>query len=409
MPRNSEPLDFDDDTPPPSRRPRKPEPRPFNARPLLYLMAGLFALGLLGMGIWAAVEFIPRLRNGPANDPNAKPRETTPAPTLDAEEAEAVNVFKATRDSVVNVDLVLLKRDRYAGQLEEQAGGGSGFVWDADGRIVTNFHVVEEAIKRGSGMAVRVVLADRSVYDAAIVGTAPDYDLAVVKVNAPKDKLKPITVGTSKDLEVGRKVYAIGNPFGLSLTMTTGIISNVDRTIDAPTGAPIIGAIQHSAPINPGNSGGPLLDRVGRLIGVNTSITTPSGGNVGIGFAVPVDTVNSVVTDLIRTGRSQKPDLGVRLYDEKKMRRAGYEKGVMLAEVIPNGPADKAKLRGVRKNPLTGKVEPGDVILAIDGEQIGGTNDFQRIVGKLQPGQTVKVKFLRDETEREATVTAQGV
>jgi S1-C subfamily serine protease len=402
-------IEFDDDRPPP--RPIRPVDERGSLRPLLYLLAGGFAIGLVIVGVWLAGELVTRLRNGrpPATDPQAQLRVATPAPSLDAEESEAVNVFKAARDSVVNVDLVLLQRNRLDGQmLERQTGGGSGFVWDADGRIVTNYHVIEDAVKR-KGIALRVVMADRTAFDARVVGTAPDYDLAVVQITAPKEKLKPITLGTSRDLEVGRKVFAIGNPFGLSLTMTTGIISNVDRSIESPSGAPITGAIQHSAQINPGNSGGPLLDRVGRLIGVNTSITTPSGGNVGIGFAIPADTVNQVVTEIIRTGRSARPDLGVRLYDQNRMRRAGSDRGVMIAEVIPGGPAEKAQLRGLHRNPETGRVEPGDVILAINGEEVVGVDEFQQILAKLKPGDKVKVRYMRDEDEHETTLTVQGV
>jgi S1-C subfamily serine protease len=264
-------------------------------------------------------------------------------------------------------------------------------------------------------MILRVTTADRTEYPAAIVGLSPDHDLAVIQVSAPKDKLVPIQLATSSDLKEGQKVFAIGNPFDLSLTLTTGIVSALGRTIesDKQRGAPITGAIQHQAPINPGNSGGPLLNRFGKLIGVNTSITSPSGGNVGIGFAIPSDTVNQVVTEIIRTGRTVKPDLGVRLYDQRRLRAAGYDQGVMIAEVIPGGPADQAKLRGLRRNPDTGRAEPGDIILAINGQTVNGVDDFQKIVAGLKPGQQVKVKYLRvegnNEAEKEATVTVGGV
>ncbi|MDB5312749.1 MAG: degQ 2 [Gemmataceae bacterium] len=402
--------DDDDDTPP--RRPRR-GPDQFPLRPLLYVLLVVFGVGA-GMGVfWLGGQLLNKARRDTpaATNPDAKPKEAVANAPLDGEETEAHALFEGDKDSVVNVDTVLLKRGQFDDRAaEQQTGTGSGFVWDADGRIVTNYHVIEDATKRPN-MAIRVVMADRRAYDGRIVGTAPDYDLAVVQMlnPPPKEKLRPIQVATSTDLKVGQKVFAIGNPFGLSLTLTTGIISNVDRTIEAPTGAPIPGAIQHTAQINPGNSGGPLLNRAGKLIGVNTSITTPSGGNVGIGFSIPSDTVNQVVTEIVRTGRTARPDLGVRLYDQKKLRRAGYEKGVMIAEVIPNGSADRAKLHGLRRNPETGKAEPGDIILAINGEEVPGVDDFQRVVAKLKPGQQVQVRYLRDEVEREVTLTVGGV
>jgi S1-C subfamily serine protease len=259
-------------------------------------------------------------------------------------------------------------------------------------------------------MAIRVVLADgRTSYDARVVGVAAEYDLAVIQVTAPKGGLKKIGVGTSHDLKVGQKAFAIGNPFELSGTMTKGIVSALDRPTQAPTGETIKGCIQHTAAINPGNSGGPLLNRKGELIGVNSSIISPSGGNVGIGFAIPVDTVNPVVTEIIRHGRVARPDLGVKLYDERRLRRAGFDKGVMVAEVMPGGPAAKAGLRGVRPDPRTGRAQPGDLIVAINGQEINTVADYQRIVGGLKPGDQVTVKYIRDDEEHEATLTVRGV
>lgn len=397
---------FDKDDRPRSRKPKKAGA---SALPVLFVAVVIVTIGFVIGGVWLGGKFVDAFRSQPAAvNPDAKPRETVSNGPLDTEENEANQVFEVDKDSVVNVDTVLLQRGSFDGS-ERQTGTGSGFVWDTDGRIVTNYHVIEEIYKR-KNVAIRVVMADRQSYDARIVGTAPDYDLAVVQiVNVPKDRLKPIPVATSSDLKVGQKVYAIGNPFGLSLTLTAGIISNLDRAIESPTGAPIAGAIQHTAQINPGNSGGPLLNRAGKLVGVNTQIASPSGGNVGIGFSIPSDTVNQVVTSVIRQERPLKPDLGIRLYDEKRLRSAGYTKGVMIAEVMPGGPADLAKLRGIRRGANGSLAGPGDVVLAINGEEVGGAADFQRIVAKLRPDASVRVKFLRDETEREVTLTVRGV
>jgi S1-C subfamily serine protease len=374
---------------------------------LLVGLVVLLGLGVMSAGLVLGYRALIRAdRDMPAaTNPDVKPKVVVANSPLDSEEVEANTLFESDKESVVNVDTVALTRGVFDDQTtEHQTGTGSGFVWDSDGRIVTNYHVVEEALKR-TDRSIRVVLAERSRYDARIVGAAPDFDLAVVQIAAPKEKLKPISLADSSELKVGQKVFAIGNPFGLSLTLTTGIISNLDRMIESPSGTPIPKSIQHTAQINPGNSGGPLLNRSGKLIGVNTSIASPSGGNVGIGFSIPSNTVNQVVTEIIKTGRTARVDFGVRLYDQKKLRRAGYENGVMIAEVIPGGVAARAGLRGLRQNPTSGRAEPGDIILAINGQLVDGVDEFQAIVTRLTPGSRVTVRFLRGEDEREITVT----
>ncbi|OWK43085.1 S1C family serine protease [Fimbriiglobus ruber] len=382
----------------------RPASRPSSAGPLL--LAALIGVGF-GAGVLWFVS--PHLgRDAPHLNPNAVERVADPRSPLDSDEQRAVNLFKDCKDSVVNVDTVVrVRRGLNLGVQEQQTGTGSGFVWDEDGRIVTNFHVVKDAVTNGRGL--RVVMSDRSTYDGQVIGTAPDYDLAVVQISAPKDKLKKIKVGHSSDLEVGQKVFAIGNPFALSLTMTSGIISALDREIESSTDRPITGVIQTDASINPGNSGGPLLDKDGRLIGVNTAITSPSGGNVGIGFAIPVDTVNSVVTELIQRGRILKPDLGVKFVDERRLRRAGFANGVMIQEVDPNGPAAKAGLHGLSQDPQTGDVEPGDLIVAINGEEVRKTADLGRILARFKVGDKVKVAYERAEKRAEVEVMLQGV
>jgi protease Do-like 1, chloroplastic len=404
---------YDDEDDRPGRR-RPDQPRALS--PLVGFV--LIALGIVlgAAAFWAGGEFLSRVRKGgPLHDPNAQLREATPAEPLDAAEREAVNLFKKVKDSVVNVDIVQVRRavwdDR---QFEQQTGAGSGFIWDDDGRIVTNYHVIAD-VKRRPNMTIRIVMADRNAYEAILVGDAPEYDLAVLKfaphTQPPRDAIKKIELGTSHDLEVGQKVFAIGNPFGLSLTMTSGIISALNRSIESPApNKQIPDVIQHSAPINPGNSGGPLLDKTGRLIGVNSAITTPSsnGGNVGIGFAIPADTVNQVVTQIVRSGRPYRPDLGIKLYDQQKLRRARYDHGVMIEQTTPNGPAAKAGLRGMRVNPRTRLYEPGDLIVGINGETVDTIEDYERIVRKLKPGEQITVKFVRDDAEQEVSVAVGG-
>jgi S1-C subfamily serine protease len=393
---------YDDDRPPHRR-----EPAPRGPGPLYYGLFLLVGVVIGGLALWALTGFSRFRTEKPGTDPNAQLRETTPAAPPDAEEQEAVTLFDRVRDSVVNVDVVMVKQGRWEEQTE-QTSGGSGFVWDTSGRVVTNYHVIAPLYKRPN-TELRVVLADRTAYPATVIGTSADTDLAVIQISAPKEKLKPITVGTSHDLKVGLKAYAIGNPFGLSLTMTKGMISSLNRIIESPSGAQIPKAIQTDAAINPGNSGGPLLDKSGRLIGVNTSIATPNGGNVGIGFAIPVDTVNRVVTDLIKSGKSLRPDLGLKLYDERRLRQARYDKGVMVERVTKNGPADKAGLVGVEYNARGLVVRPGDLIVAINGQPVNDVEDYERVVRELTPGEQIKVKVVRHPTEREVTLTVGGV
>lgn len=386
-------------------------PRSARVRPLVWLVVLAVAAGFL---LGAVVLWLlgPQLGRDPklvGLDPAAAARAPDPRSPLDADEQEAVAVFKTARESVVNVDTVTLVRNRLDMRVQEQqTGTGSGFAWDDDGRIVTNNHVVRE-VTAGRGIGLRVVLADKSSWSAAIVGVDPDHDLAVLQLDpAAKGKLKKIKVGTSKDLEVGQKAYAIGNPFGLALTMTKGIISALDREIDSLTDRPITGAIQTDAPINPGNSGGPLLDKDGRLIGVNSSIATPSGGNVGIGFAIPVDTVNDVVTELIRTGRVLQPDAGITLVDQRRLRRAGFATGVMVGRVDPNGPAAKAGLKGLSTD-ADGDAVPGDLIVAVDGEEVKGSTEFARIISRHRMGDKVKLTIERGGSRSEVELTLRGV
>jgi S1-C subfamily serine protease len=264
-------------------------------------------------------------------------------------------------------------------------GSGSGFIWDARGFIVTNFHVIQHAD------AAEVHLADGSTYTAKLWGAAPDHDLAVLRIEAPEAKLKPITVGTSKDLWVGQKVWAIGNPFGVGQSLTTGIISALNREIQSVTNQPISGVIQTDASINPGNSGGPLLDSNGRLIGVNTAIASPSGGSTGVGFAIPVDTVNRVVTQLIKDKKVVRAGLGVRLAADAG--RAAGRAGALVANIVARGPAAQAGIRSA------------DLIVALDDQPVSSNKQLFQFLSERKAGDKVKVSVQRGEERLDFPVT----
>jgi S1-C subfamily serine protease len=277
-------------------------------------------------------------------------------------------------------------------------GSGTGFVWDERGYVVTNFHVVQGA----SG--ARVTLADQSSYDAKLVGWFPDRDLAVLRIEAPKEKLPPLAVGSSRDLQVGQRVYAIGNPFGLDQTMTTGIVSALGREIESFNSRTIRGVIQTDAAINPGNSGGPLLDSAGRLIGVNTQIASPSGASAGIGFAIPVDEVNRIVPRLIRDGRFTRPTLGVSAGPQNLHRALNLPRGVALVQVAPGGAAARAGLQPFRRG-SDGGVIGGDVITAIDNQPVTDLDDMLTQLERRQAGESVSITLWRNGQTRTQSVT----
>src|SRR5438094_3955035 len=250
--------------------------------------------------------------------PDAKARPIAPAGDLAEDEKATIALFKQASKSVVHITTSEVGRNYFTlNEMEVELGSGSGFLWDEHGNVVTNFHVIENADR------FKVTLADQSTWDAVEIGRAPDRDVAVVRINAPAGRLQPLLIGTSKDLEVGQKVFAIGNPFGLDQTLTTGIISGLGRQIKSRTGRVIDGVIQTDAAINPGNSGGPILDSRGRLIGMNTAIYSPSGASVGIGFAIPVDTLQRVVPEILRHGRVIRPTLAAQHCPDSLIRRRG--------------------------------------------------------------------------------------
>jgi S1-C subfamily serine protease len=331
------------------------------------------------------------------------PRAVTPRGSLAEDEKSTIELFRQASPSVVNITTtVAVRRDFFNLNAQEiPRGTGSGFIWDKDGYVVTNFHVLQGA------QGALVTLADHSSWKAALVGTAADRDLAVLKIDAAADRLPPLAVGTSEDLQVGQKVFAIGNPFGLDQTLTTGIISALGREIESVTGTPIKGVIQTDAAINPGNSGGPLLDSAGRLIGVNTAIYSPSGASAGIGFAIPVDEVNRVVPELIRDGKVSRAGLGVVLAPDRTARDLGL-RGVLVVSVQPESPAAKAGLRPTRRTP-DGDIRFGDIIVAIDGKPVRSTNDLFKRLRQYSIGDRVTVTVLRDDEPQEVVVTLESV
>jgi S1-C subfamily serine protease len=332
------------------------------------------------------------------NEPGAQPRSVTPRGALEADELNNVNVFKRVSPSVVHITTTQAQRDFFSRRvMEVPAGTGSGFVWDDTGHIVTNFHVIQNA------NAVKVLLAEQGEFAAELVGAFPDRDLAVLRIKAPAAKLRPIDIGSSRELLVGQKVYAIGNPFGLDFTLTTGIVSALNREIESVTRRSIRGAIQTDAAINPGNSGGPLLDSAGRLIGVNTAIYSPSGASAGIGFAIPVDEVNRIVPRLIRDGRFIRPALGVSAGDPQLNAALRLPKGVALIEVGDGTPAAKAGLKPFRRL-RDGSIEAGDVITAVNEVPVVDLDDMLNELEKRQPGDTVRLSVWREGRTRQLQV-----
>jgi S1-C subfamily serine protease len=337
----------------------------------------------------------------PGADPAAAAAQRSVASSsgLDADERHTIELFKDASRSVAFITTQVERVDFWSRNVfEVPAGSGSGFVWDERGHVVTNSHVVQDSTSQ------KVTLGDAG-YDARTVGLARDQDLAVLQIDAPADRLVPIRLGASAGLQVGQKVYAIGNPFGLDFTLTTGIVSALGRTIQSVGRATIFDVIQTDAAINPGNSGGPLLDSSGRLIGVNTAIYSPSGASAGIGFAVPVDTVARIVPELIAHGRVVRPVIGVAFDDRLSAvvtRRLGVE-GVLIRDVYEGRGAAAAGLRGTEVD-RRGRVVPGDVVQAIDGKAVSSTSDLLGRLGGYKPGDTVTLTVWRDGEARDVRV-----
>jgi len=354
----------------------------------------VIALVLIGLGLWA---FRPYLDNYFYAATSARPVEARGQ--LADIERSTIEIFERVSPSVVQVVGRGASSQFMQSEGDEtQVQSGTGFIWDEAGNIVTNNHVVANT----SALAVR--LSSGEATRAEVVGTAPNYDLAVIRISRPGPLPKPIPVGSSADLKVGQFAYAIGNPFGLDQSLTTGIISALKRRLPTSGGREIGNVIQTDAAINPGNSGGPLLDSAGRLIGVNTAIYSPSGSNAGIGFAIPVDVVNRVVPELIRNHRVPTPGIGIIAANETVATRLGVE-GVVIVRTVPGSPAERAGLRGV--DVANDKI--GDVIIAADGKPVRRLTDLTDELEQVGVGKTVKLTLNRDGGKIDVSVDVTDV
>lgn len=326
-------------------------------------------------------------------------------PSVASDEKNNQEVYRAFSPGVVNITSTVIVQDWF--NAYPQQGNGSGSVLDKEGHILTNFHVIQDAEK------LEVTLSNTHNYTARVLGVDPDNDLAVIKIDAPATELVPVPLGDSKAVFVGQKVLAIGNPFGLDRTLTTGIVSGLSRPIRSEfTNRLIEGAIQTDAAINPGNSGGPLLNSRGQIIGINTMIYSPSGGSVGIGFAVPVDTARRVVNDILQFGRVRKPKLGLSPIPVSErlaqLLELPVREGLLIAEVTPGGAAAKSGLRGASEQVQIGRyLVPigGDIIVGLDGQPVRTSDDLDRVLNSKKIGDRVQVEIMRGRNRMTVTVT----
>ncbi|PTN11296.1 S1C family serine protease [Nitrosomonas aestuarii] len=334
---------------------------------------------------------------------HAEPRIVEPRGNLAEDEQSTITLFENSRDSVVFITTRQRVMDAWTRNIfSVPSGTGSGFIWDDNGHIITNFHVI-----RGASEA-KVRLADGRDYKAALVGASAAHDIAVLKIGIGFQRPVPVALGTSRDLKVGQKVFAIGNPFGLDWTLTTGIVSALDRSLPGEGGRTIDNLIQTDAAINPGNSGGPLLDSAGRLIGINTAIYSPSGVSAGIGFAVPVDTVNRVVPQLISRGKYIRPALGITVDGKFNDRLTGVlnVNGVVILGVSRGSAADAAGLKGAVISP-DGEIIPKDIIVAIDNKPVNSVEKLLARIDEFRVGDTIEVTVLRNRQELDVSLTLQ--
>lgn len=361
-------------------------------------MARLFALfsgrllkgGIAVIGLIALLGYLPSFVTF-ADGANVAPRQVTPRGDLTEDEKATIDLFERSRDSVVFITTRSQVQDFWSRNiLTVPRGTGSGFLWDEAGHVITNYHVINGA----SEATVR--LSNGKDYPAMLVGASPIHDIAVLKIKISHELSSPLPIGTSHDLKVGQKVYAIGNPFGLDWTFTNGIVSALDRSLTEENGVTVEHLIQTNAAINPGNSGGPLLDSAGRMIGINTAIYSPSGASAGIGFAVPVDTVNRVVPQLIKSGKYKRPSLGIEI-DENINRRLTAMlnlKGVVILRVNNGSAAAEAGLQGVTIT-RSGGIVPGDIVVAVEGKPVESVSKLIARLDDFRVGEKVKLTVIR--------------
>jgi S1-C subfamily serine protease len=339
-----------------------------------------------------------------AHGADAVPRPVTPRGELAADEKATIQLFENSRDSVVYITTRAQVQDFWSRDIfSVPRGTGSGFIWDESGHVVTNYHVIQNA----SEATIR--LANGKDYAATLVGASPIHDIAVLKIKVSQKSSPPLPIGTSHDLKVGQKVFAIGNPFGLDWTLTNGIVSALDRSLTEDNGNTVEHLIQTNAAINPGNSGGPLLDSAGRLIGINTAIYSPSGASAGIGFAVPVDTVNRVVPQLIRNGKYTRPALGIEIDEDINQRLTVMleTKGVVILNVPRGTAAAAAGLKGVMST-RDGSIIPGDIITAIEGKPVDSVGKLVARLDDFRVGDKIKIAVTRQGKSREVQVILQA-
>jgi len=370
-----------------------------NTVPLYLRLFRAALIGAIFLGLLSMLNIIPH-----ADGAIAQPRPVTPRGELFADEKANIRLFENSRNSVVYITTRAQVQDLWSRDIMSvPRGTGSGFIWDEYGHIVTNYHVIEDA----SEATVR--LSNGKDYQATLVGSSQLHDIAVLKIKVSQKFSPPLPIGTSHDLRVGQKVFAIGNPFGLDWTLTNGIVSALNRSLTEENGNTVEHLIQTNAAINPGNSGGPLLDSAGRLIGINTAIYSPSGANAGIGFAVPVDTVNRVVPQLISKGKYTRAALGIGIDEDINQRLTDLLqiKGVVILNVPHGTAAAAAGLHGVITT-RDGSIIPGDIITAIEGKPVDSVSKLVARLDDFRVGDKIRLTVLRQGKSREVPVILQA-
>ncbi len=357
-----------------------------------------FASALIAVGLAAVLfNYGSFLKNSSSPDVLAEetPQLNLTNPDTVNDEQNSIEVYRTLSPGVAFINTTSYTQD-FWGDVEEGKGSGSGSVIDAQGHILTNYHVIEGAQK------LSVSLGGDKTYQAKVIGGDPDTDLAIIKIDPPQTGLTLIPIGDSEKLVVGQKVLAIGNPFGLDRTLTTGIISGLQRPIRARNGRPIEGAIQTDASINPGNSGGPLLDKYGKMIGINSQILSPAGGSVGVGFAIPVSIAKRIIPQLIQFGEVKRPKIGADLLSIEKLAEQGVklpiDSGLLVRNVQAGGSSEKAGIKGLSRG-SDGEIVLGDILTSIDGVKMADTDDLYRYLDKKQIGDTVQAKIIRNSKE----------